>query len=89
MRWLTLACLTLAMLLAVHVGTVSACINDSESLQSEKEFKSTYIEKAPPAPQYQPEPTSNDQLMVWGGSGVGVALLLGACFLGIVRTRRD
>jgi hypothetical protein len=89
MRWFILACLTLAMLLAVHVGTVSACINDTESLQSEKEFKSTYIEKAPPAPQYQPEPTGDNNLMVLGGSGVGVALLVGACVLGIVRTRRD
>ena len=88
MRWFILACLTLAMLLAVHVGTVSACINDTESLQSEKEFKSTYIEKAPPAPQYQPE-TTNDNLMVWGGSGVGVALLVGACVFGVVLARRD
>lgn len=89
MRWFILASLVLAMLLAVQVTTASACINDSESLQSEKEFKSTYIEKAPPAPQYQPEPTANDQLMVWGGSGVGMALLVGACVLGVVRTRRD
>ena len=88
MRWFTLACLTVAMLLAVHIGTASACLNDRESLQSEKEFKSTYIEKAPPAPQYQPE-TTGDQLMVWGGSGVGVALLVGACVLGVVRARRD
>ena len=87
MRWFTLV-LTLAMLLAV-VSPAAACINDRESLQSEKEFKSSYIEKPAPAPQqYEPEPSTADQLMVFGGSGIGVALLIGAALMGVVTFRR-
>jgi hypothetical protein len=40
-------------------------------------------------PQYRPEPSTTDQLMVYGGSSLGVALLLGACVLGVVRTHRE
>jgi len=90
MRWFILGTLTLVMVLAVHVSMAPACINDRESLQSEKEFKSSYIEKEAPAPQqYEPQPSPGDQLMVFGGSGIGAALLIGACVMGFVRPRRS
>jgi hypothetical protein len=91
MRWQILAILTAVMLLAIHVSPAVACINDRESLQSEKEFKSSYIEKEIlplPKEQYEPAPSSSDQLITYGSSGIGLALLAGACVLGMVRTRR-
>ena len=49
MRWFILGSLA-ASVLALQVAVASACINDRESIQSEKEFKSSYQE-TPAAPQ--------------------------------------
>jgi hypothetical protein len=76
-----------ALLLAIHVPAAFACINDRESLKSEKEFKSSYIEQPMPAPQYQPQPTTENPLVTYGGPAAGIALLLGGCALGVIKTR--
>jgi hypothetical protein len=78
-------------LLAVAVfltctSLASACINDRESNQSEKEFKSNYIDK--PVQPASPAPTDNNNLLVIGGTTAGTSLLLGACAVGFFLTRR-
>jgi hypothetical protein len=65
-----------------------ACINDRESQQSEKEFKSSYIENQTP-PASPPDVTGDNQLLTWGGGGLGVALLVGACALCVVRQAKE
>jgi hypothetical protein len=80
--------LTPALILAAQVSMATACINDRESLRSEKEFKSSYIENQPRvAPSYQPEPSGDNQLLTFGGIGAGIALLVSGCVLGLGRTR--
>ena len=88
MRTFLLKLVVPALFLAAQAQPALACINDRESLQSEKEFKSSYIEKETPPPQYEPPPSNSDQLLTYGGSGLGLALLVGACVMGLVRTRR-
>ena len=88
MRSFSWLLVTLLALLVV-ASPATACLNDRESLQSEKEFKSGYIEIQTPA-QPAPSPASpTDQLLVFGGSGIGVSLLIGACVVCLVRTRKD
>jgi hypothetical protein len=73
----------IAVLLVAPASIASACMNDRESNQSEKEFKSNYLEQ-PVAPA-SPPPVSHD-LVVMGEVGSG--LLLGAFALGFFFTRR-
>jgi len=88
MRRIFLGLLTLS-LVAIHVSTATACLNDREVNNAEKEFKSRYIDQSPP--QYQPQPQQDikDQLMTYGGIGAGSALLLGAFVLGAIKVRRS
>lgn len=72
--------------LALVVAPASACINDREVIQAEKEFKSRYIEQTP-QPEYQPEPGTPSNLLVFGGAGS--VMLLGALAIGLVRTRKS
>jgi hypothetical protein len=78
--------LILAATLALLVPSVAnACINDRESNQSEKEFKSNYLVQ-PQQPQSTPEPKSN--LIAEGGVTVGVSLLFGAIAIGFFSARK-
>ena len=86
MSRLFLGALTLAALL-VPAGAATACLNDREVERTEREFKSSYIEKqAPPTPTY-PEPTPKNNLLTYGGSGAGMVLLLGGFVLALRRVK--
>jgi hypothetical protein len=77
------------LVLAVHVSSASACINDRDTYKAEREFKSTY-EKAAPAPSPSPDPApgeTRERLLTWGGGGTGVLLLLGAFVLCVKKPR--
>lgn len=68
--------------LALIVAPATACINDREVIQAEKEFKSRYIEQPASVPQYQPEQGTPSHLLVFGGAGS--VLVLSALVLGFV-----
>ena len=69
-----------------QASIASACINDRESNQSEKEFKSNYLEQ-PVTPVSPTEPENN--LLVIGGTTAGTGLLLSAFAVGFFFTRRN
>jgi hypothetical protein len=71
--------------LTILVPAASACINDSDLVPSEREFKSRYEQPQPP----QPEPSPGYRPLVWGLSGGGVALLAGALTVTVWRRRRS
>jgi hypothetical protein len=73
--------------LLVPTSLASACINDRESEKSEKEFKSRYIEVPAPTPQSEPAPSDNS--LVYGGTTLGVGLLVCACALCVTASRRQ
>ncbi len=78
-----------ALCLAVFTGAAAACINDRESSKSEKEFKSRYND--PPTLQPTDSPPSSsptDRLFVYGGTGLGAALLVGGLTVTFLPRRR-
>lgn len=81
-----LALLVLAAFLTVAVSDVSACINDRESIKSEKEFKSRYNDPQLVTPEYKP--SEGKDLMLLGMGGTGVAFLAAALVLGIRKSKR-
>lgn len=76
--------LLVAVLFLAPVSIASACMNDRESYQSEKEFKSNYLEQ--PVTPVSPPPPENHDLLVM--SQVGSGLLLGSFAVGFFFTRR-
>ena len=60
----------------VLASPVLACINDTESIKHEREFKSQYRESQYQPP--QPEQVSSTQPYVLGGTGVLMTLVGGA-----------
>jgi hypothetical protein len=83
---------TALLVIAVHVSSAAACLNDRDIIKAEKEFKSTYEPKSAPAetPRYEPEAPLNGkgQLLTFGG-GVGTMLLVGAVVLGLRKSREN
>jgi cell division protein FtsN len=59
-------------------GPVLACLNDTESLKHEREFKSQYRESQYQPP--QPEQVSSTRPYLMGGAGVLMAVAGGALF---------
>jgi hypothetical protein len=86
------AILVLAILLLLFCARTPAraCINDREVTRSEREFKSNYLEKRPPAapaPEYTP-PTGDRAPFLY--LGVGSTLLIGATVISMrKRVGRD
>ena len=63
--------------LALAAVPASACINDREVIQAEKEFKSRYLEKeTQPVPEYQPEQATPMPLLAMGGVLFAVSTFL-------------
>ena len=82
---LIVACVTVL----CQASLVSACINDRESRRSEKEFKSSYQEDQSPVPQTSPEEApSAYPLLTYGGSGLGLTLLVVGGIVGL-RSRKS
>lgn len=80
-------------LLAVGVSPALACLNDRESKKYEREFKSSYQEFKSDyqAPSAEPPPSETSPSDFWVTklpAGAGVALLVGALVLGLMRSRR-
>jgi hypothetical protein len=74
-----------AALLTVFAGVSSACINDREVTNSEREFKSQYKSNYQQEPAIQsPEPLKNQLLAYWA-TGLGSALLLGSVVVTLKR----
>ncbi len=80
-RLLTALCLT------VFATAASACLNDRESSKSEKEFKSRYNDP-PAAKPADPSPSPTDRFFVYGGTGLGAALLVGGLTVTFLPRRR-
>jgi hypothetical protein len=84
MRRLIIALATVALTLGA-ASPAAACLNDMDTVQEERQFKALYPDA--------PSSTSPDvdagspALLAYGGSGVGVALLGAAGYLGLVRRR--
>ena len=75
--------------LALSAASATACLNDRESAKSEKEFKSSYGDPAPSPPSDAPPySTPTDRLLLYGGTGVGAALLLGGLTVTFLPRRR-
>jgi len=82
--WMSLA------VLGALAAPVLACINDREVNQSEREFKSNYLDQQP-APSATPsadESTTRGDLMVYGGMGTGTLLMIGAAVVGFRKSAR-
>jgi hypothetical protein len=73
-------------LLLTTAGPVGACIWDSDTDRSEREFRSSYREQPVEAP--APSPSLSDQPGPIAMLGAGSALLLGACVLSVRRSRK-
>jgi hypothetical protein len=71
---------------------VKACINDSELLKQEREFKSSYNENAPVGQPAAPDAAPSSEGDGWTGPlaylGTGAFLLLGGCVVGLRRAER-
>jgi len=67
-----------------NVSSVQACINDHDTLRHERQFKALYPDAPSPAPQAEPE---GSRVLAYGGSGLGLALLVAAGYVGLVRSR--
>jgi hypothetical protein len=59
------------------VGSASACINDREVANSEREFKSQYKSDYQTQPAIESSEPTN-RLLSYGATGLGSALLLGS-----------
>jgi hypothetical protein len=73
-------------------SSATACINDSSTVKAEQEFKSSYFDRefksryqGTPQPASQP---AGNRLALFALSGIGVALLGGACFVSLRRPRK-
>lgn len=73
--------------LCLTVSPVLACINDSDTFKLEKQFKSLYPDAPQVSPQSEPESTGNN-LLVYGGFGVGTTLLVATGLIGFLRVPR-
>ncbi len=71
----------------VFTGAASACLNDREVEKTEREFKSSYMEKPAPTAPTSPEPAPVNQLLTYGGSSAGAVLLLGGFVLALRRVK--
>lgn len=69
-----------ALTLVLAGSPICACINDRDTIQQERQFKSLYPDDA--TPQTTPD-AGAPRLLAYGGSGLGV-LLLGAA-IGLTR----
>jgi hypothetical protein len=87
-RLIRIRLLTALCLVAFTTGA-SACLNDRESSKSEREFKSRYNDP-PAAKPADPAPASSltDRLFVYGGTGLGAALLVGGLTVTFLPRRR-
>src|SRR5262245_25515583 len=61
----------------------AACINDHETQRQEQQFKSLYPDTS--SPSLSDPDTATSPLVAYGGSGVGIALLAAAGYVGLVR----
>jgi hypothetical protein len=82
LRFLSCLLLTVAVV-AGAASTATACINDRELQNHEKEFKSNYLEQEMPAPLV----AKQDKMLVMSGLGIA-SLFLGAVTGTIVVVRR-
>ncbi|MBL8799717.1 MAG: hypothetical protein JNM56_37895 [Planctomycetia bacterium] len=83
MRTFGIALVALFVLL-LTVSPALACINDSDTFKLEKQFKSLYPDAPQTPPPSEAEPSDNN-LLVYGGFGLGAALLLTTGLVGFLR----
>ena len=88
-RWHLAVCLSVLVAL-LHVSLAGACINDSETVRTERDFKKHYEFRSGPS---QPEtpPASTESQSGWGPTAAtlwGVGLLLGSAALVTFNVRK-
>jgi hypothetical protein len=88
-RWRLAACLA-ALVVLLHVWTAAACINDSETVRTESEFKKHYELKSGYQEQTAPigSPTTLNEWVPIAATWSGVGLLLGSVVLVAVNVRK-
>ncbi|HEV2949651.1 MAG TPA: hypothetical protein VGX70_19905 [Gemmataceae bacterium] len=67
-----------AAFVTLFAGGASACINDRELGNSEREFKSHYNTNYQETPNIESTDSMKDHLMAYGATGLGSVLLIGS-----------
>jgi hypothetical protein len=87
MRKLLRGLLASVLMLALTAVPVRACINDSEVIKDEREFKSTYEQKEPePVAPPESQPKLRNGVQVGVPVTIGAVLLVGAALVVVRRS---